>query len=171
MIGPHPLQAEFDMGQDPGFVTGLALGGEHDLVAHIGERETDLLFTVGIGVGCVVIRDAAVKCGAQQADGVFFAAALKGQTAHGGLGHHQTGAAERDRFHVFVTPEKITNWLFTIEKAFGIITRAPNRSIISDGYGFVKLEQKEYAAVAQLDRVPDSDSGGRGFESRRPYHL
>ena len=26
-----------------------------------------------------------------------------------------------------------------------------------------------YAAVAQLDRVPDSDSGGRGFESRRPY--
>ena len=27
-----------------------------------------------------------------------------------------------------------------------------------------------YAAVAQLDRVPDSDSGGRGFESRQPYH-
>ena len=26
-----------------------------------------------------------------------------------------------------------------------------------------------YAAVAQLDRVPDSDSGGRGFESRQPY--
>ena len=28
-----------------------------------------------------------------------------------------------------------------------------------------------YAAVAQLDRVPDSDSGGRGFESRQPYHV
>ena len=28
----------------------------------------------------------------------------------------------------------------------------------------------QYAAVAQLDRVPDSDSGGRGFESRQPYH-
>ena len=27
-----------------------------------------------------------------------------------------------------------------------------------------------YAAVAQLDRVPDSDSGGRGFESRQPYY-
>ena len=27
----------------------------------------------------------------------------------------------------------------------------------------------ENAAVAQLDRVPDSDSGGRGFESRQPY--
>ena len=27
----------------------------------------------------------------------------------------------------------------------------------------------KYAAVAQLDRVPDSDSGGRGFESRQPY--
>ena len=26
-----------------------------------------------------------------------------------------------------------------------------------------------FAAVAQLDRVPDSDSGGRGFESRQPY--
>ncbi len=31
------------------------------------------------------------------------------------------------------------------------------------------MKRKEYAAVAQLDRVPDSDSGGRGFESRRPY--
>ncbi len=29
----------------------------------------------------------------------------------------------------------------------------------------------KYAAVAQLDRVPDSDSGGRGFESRQPYHI
>ncbi len=28
-----------------------------------------------------------------------------------------------------------------------------------------------YAAVAQLDRVPDSDSGGRGFESRQPYQT
>ncbi len=27
----------------------------------------------------------------------------------------------------------------------------------------------QYPAVAQLDRVPDSDSGGRGFESRQPY--
>ena len=27
-----------------------------------------------------------------------------------------------------------------------------------------------YAPVAQLDRVSDSDSEGRGFESRRAYH-
>ena len=43
------------------------------------------------------------------------------------------------------------------------------KDIIPEDFILVKLEQKEYAAVAQLDRVPDSDSGGRGFESRRPY--
>ena len=33
----------------------------------------------------------------------------------------------------------------------------------------IMLWQYVNAAVAQLDRVPDSDSGGRGFESRQPY--
>ncbi len=28
----------------------------------------------------------------------------------------------------------------------------------------------EYVSVAQLDRVSDSDSEGRGFKSRRAYH-
>ena len=32
-------------------------------------------------------------------------------------------------------------------------------------------KQVEYAPVAQLDRVSDSDSEGRGFESRRAYHV
>ena len=40
---------------------------------------------------------------------------------------------------------------------------------------YTKSEQQRHycicAAVAQLDRVPDSDSGGRGFESRRPYQM
>ena len=36
--------------------------------------------------------------------------------------------------------------------------------------GFICYNTKRFAAVAQLDRVPDSDSGGRGFESRQPYH-
>ena len=31
--------------------------------------------------------------------------------------------------------------------------------------------RKEYVPVAQLDRVSDSDSEGRGFESRRAYHI
>ena len=35
--------------------------------------------------------------------------------------------------------------------------------------GFFWYNTKRFAAVAQLDRVPDSDSGGRGFESRQPY--
>ncbi len=35
--------------------------------------------------------------------------------------------------------------------------------------GFIWYNTKRFAAVAQLDRVPDSDSGGRGFESRQPY--
>ena len=37
--------------------------------------------------------------------------------------------------------------------------------------GFICYNTKRFAAVAQLDRVPDSDSGGRGFESRQPYHM
>lgn len=31
--------------------------------------------------------------------------------------------------------------------------------------------RKGYVPVAQLDRVSDSDSEGRGFESRRAYHI
>ena len=32
-------------------------------------------------------------------------------------------------------------------------------------------EDAPYTLLAQKDRVPDSDSGGRGFDSLRAYHM
>ena len=36
---------------------------------------------------------------------------------------------------------------------------------------FHKVQKNEIAPVAQLDRVPDYESEGRGFESRRAHHF
>ena len=38
-------------------------------------------------------------------------------------------------------------------------------------YYTLALRKQMYAAVAQLDRVTDYESVGRGFEALSPYHL
>ena len=68
-----------------GLVLRGALCGQHDLIAHIGEGETYLLLTVGVGVRGVEKCDAALIRRAQQLHGVVLAAALYGQAAHGGF--------------------------------------------------------------------------------------
>ncbi len=37
--------------------------------------------------------------------------------------------------------------------------------------GRLGVKYRQYASVAQMDRAPDSDSGGRGFKPRRAYHI
>ena len=46
----HHAEAVFDMRKYTGLVLRGALCGQHDLIAHIGEGETYLLLTVGVGV-------------------------------------------------------------------------------------------------------------------------
>ena len=104
MIGAQHLQAVLDMLQHAFAVARLALGREHDLIAHVRERETDLFFAVGVGVGRVKVADAAVIRGLQQMHGVILFAALQRQTAHRGLGDEQARRAEGDLFHGVLLP-------------------------------------------------------------------
>ena len=101
VVGLHHLQAVFDVCQDPGLVPGGTLGGDHDLIAHVRERKTDLLFAVGIGVCRVKIADAAVIGCLQELDRVLLVAALHGQTSHSGLGNNQAGFSQYHCFHAF----------------------------------------------------------------------
>ena len=50
-------------------------------------------------------------------------------------------------------------FFFTFAEAFAIISALP--------FGGIMI----YAPVAQLDRVSDSDSEGRAFESHQAYHV
>ena len=92
------------MREDARLVTRGALGGDHDLIAHVTEREADLLLAVGIGVGGVKITDAAVLSRAEELHGLLLRAALHRQTAHGGLRHDETGFSERQSLHLRFLP-------------------------------------------------------------------
>ena len=95
----------FDVRGAAGAVARLTLRREHDPVAHVRERETDLLLAVGVGVGGVEEADAALERGADEPRAVLPRAALYGQAAHGGLGDLEPGFAEHDFFHD-VSPSK-----------------------------------------------------------------
>ena len=99
VIGFHALQAQVDVCGGSRLVASLALGGEHDVLAHVGERKTDLFLAVGVAVGGVEVVDAALVSRAQNGCSVLRAAALNGQAAHGRLGDEKPGAAERNFLH------------------------------------------------------------------------
>ena len=103
VIGLHHLEAVFNVREDASLVARGALGGDHDLVAHVAERKADLLLAVGIGVGGVKIADAAVEGGSEELHRVLHRAALHRQAAHGGLRHDETGFPERQSFHICVS--------------------------------------------------------------------
>ena len=94
------------MGENALPIPCLALGGEDDLVPHVGEGETDFHFTVRIGVGGVEIVDAALAGRTEQLHGVIHITALHGETAHSSFGHHETGIAKGNFFHIAPSLEK-----------------------------------------------------------------
>ena len=99
MVGAHHFQTVLDMRQDAVTVLGGALGGEHDLIAHVAQGQPDFLLAVGVEIGGVEVADTAVIGGPQKLHSLIQAAALNGKAAHGGLGDHQAGPPQGDAFH------------------------------------------------------------------------
>ena len=81
VIGVHHAEAVLDVLEYGLLVARGALGGYDYLVAHVGERETDLLFAVTVSVcGVEIVYPAVIGC-AEKLNGGLVIAALNGETA------------------------------------------------------------------------------------------
>ena len=94
----HHLQAVFNVFQYTCFILCMGFGGNHNVIADVGQRKPDFLFTVGIGIRCVKVADTALICRLQELNGVFHTAPLQRQAAHSRLGNREPGIPELKRF-------------------------------------------------------------------------
>ena len=99
VVGLHHAEAVFDVPEHGILVARGALGGYDYLVAHVGERETDLLFAVAVSVcGVEVVYPAVIGC-TEKLNGGLVIAALNGETAHSCLRDHESGLAKTYLLH------------------------------------------------------------------------
>ena len=99
VVGLHHAEAVLDVLEYGLLVARGALGGYDYLVAHVGERETDLLFAVAVSVcGVEIVYPAVIGC-AEKLNGGLVIAALNGETAHSCLRDHESGPSKAYLLH------------------------------------------------------------------------
>lgn len=99
IVSAEVFQADVYIGSHgiPG--TGLAFGGQHELIPYAFQTGTDVFFTYGVAAGCVDIIDAIFRQLMNESNGFIPGNALYGDATKAQTGDLETGIAEGSVFH------------------------------------------------------------------------